>query len=747
MSNMSFISAHRSKLPAIILFTALLLLAANACVKQSHRSDTLDISFKMSSTTFYNGDEFSFTIKSNHKALRVISFDFPLAPSLMKEDKVYDIPSEGLVISAKLSIPKTQKGTFSICIEDVDTGQQKTFESEYTAYTSSNIEIVIENEPAGGSLLKYQYNDVPAVIEGDDFSFIVHSRLKNLTLKNFNCEFNDGQLKGGEEITFNEFGEKRYTFKSVNVDYDAFNKKCEMSLTFYVPETQIDTTVTAEYIRLRKFTPSVTLEPSTLVYNSAASLKFAANRQKIELVSHKEPDWFEYENNYLNVSDLGENRKASINTKPLVIPEGEEDGSLEFEIKDTEYTGRTEKIVVPYTIARNIPPQDISFSLEGNYVETEEGVVEINQDELLRVKLSTSTKNSDNLYSVSVVKTPSDKYTLGEDISLYAPKKGESRAVSDIKSHDFVQEVTVADGDFYINTNLNSGFFRISVSAKNDSSVSREIALYVKECFVVFVVEEEHYDLEWNYADFGHPQKTAWYGLPSKLTGYFASWGNNLSPEEQLVKYGHTAFESYLSNKLTRRNDINEVSVSWTIDFAPNQSSDDYLYVPTASCNDYNVHVVIHDKYSHYFQLGGLNPGKHVDATPPYGSTELKYEQLPLPGKDLISGTEKASLTTGEIDKFYLNEAMNALKKLDCKGNIAYARHNHMDYDYFASRPERYWTHLNFNITNFNGIGDTYKVKYILYAFKWQTKSSDYWWKSIDKAGVLVDAETGNKIL
>lgn len=740
---MSHVSIRGRTHSAIILFTALLLLVANACVKQSHRSDTLDISFKMSSTTFYNGDEFSFTIKSNHKALRVISFDFPLAPSLMKEDKVYDIPSEGLVISAKLSIPKTQKGTFAICIEDVDTGLQKTFESEYTAYTSSNIEIVIENEPAEGRLLQYQYDDVPAVIEGDDFSFIVHSKLKNLTLKNFNCEFNDGQLKDGEEITFNEFGEKRYTFKSVNVDYDAFNKKCEMSLTFYVPETQIDTTVTAEYIRLRKFTPSVTLEPSTLIYNSVASLKFAANRQKIELVSHKEPDWFEYEGSYLRISDLGENLKASINTKPLVIPEGEGDGSLEFEIKDTEYTGRTEKIVVPYTIARNIPPQDISFSFEGNYVETEEGVVEINQDELLRVKLSTSTKNSDNLYSVSVVKTPSDKYTLGKDISLYAPKKGESRTVSDIMSHDFVQAVTVADGDFYINTNLNFGFYRLVVSAKNDSSVSREIALYVKDCFVVFIVEEEHYDMEWIYTTFGYPQKSAWYGLPSKLTGYFASWGYNRSPEEQLVKYGHTTFESYLSNKLTRRNDINKVSVSWTIDYGPSHD-----YVPTASINDYNKYVTIHDKHSPYFQEGGINPGDHLDATAPKEATELKYEkQLPVPGNELITNTETTSLTAGEIDKFYLNEAMNALMKLDCKGDIAYSRHTRMDYDYFPSRPERYWDHLNFNITHFEGIGDTYKVKYILYLFKWRKESSDYWWKSIDKVGVLIDAETGNMIL
>ena len=90
---------------------------------------------------------------------------------------------------------------------------------------------------------------------------------------------------------------------------------------------------------------------------------------------------------------------------------------------------------------------------------------------------------------------------------------------------------------------------------------------------------------------------------------------------------------------------------------------------------------------------------------------------------------------------------MDALKKLDCKGDIAYSRHHRMDYDYFPSRPERYWDHLNFNITNFNGIGDTYKVKYILYAFKWQTKSSDYWWKPLDKVGVLVDAETGNTIV
>lgn len=695
-----------------------------------------------------HGEDFTFKVYSNMKSFKITKFDCPFETSEIEPGMTFSVSELGYYLFTIKNVKVSESGhhTLSMTVVEPVSGLACDLSEDFNAYTSSNISLVIENERAAGS----KFSDKsygPAVIGGDDFVFTVRSRSERLLLKSYTCEFNDGQLFEGEEFVFDELGEKRITMESVDVDMDAFNEKHVLSMTFYNLDSKRDTTVTAEYICLRKFEPTVTLEPSSLVYNGTASLKFAANRQNVELVSDKEPAWFKFADGRLRITDLGENLKLIVKTQPLVIPEGEGDGSLEFEIKDAEYTGRTEKVVVPYKIARNIPPQDISFSFEGNYVETAEKVIEINQDELLRVKLSTSTKNSDNLYSVSVVKTPSDTYTLGKDIALYAPGKGESRVISDIKKHDFVQKVTVTDNDFYINTNLNSGFFRISVSAKNDSSVSREIALYVKDCFVVFVVEEEQYDLEWNYVTFSRAQKTAWYGLPSKLTGYFASWGNNLSPEEQLVKYGHTAFGSYLSNKLTRRNDINEVSVSWTIDFAPNQSSDDYLYVPTASCNDYNVYVVIHDKYSHYFQEGGLNPGHHVDAAAPDGSSELKYEQLPLPGKGLISGTETASLTTGEIDKFYLNEAMNALKKLDCKGDIAYARHDRMDYDYFPSRPERYWTHLNFNITNFNGIGDTYKVKYILYNFKWRKESSDYWWKSIDKVGVLVDAETGNTIV
>lgn len=727
MSNMSFISAHRSKHPAIILFTALLLLAVNACVKQSHRGDTLDISFKMSSTTFYNGDEFSFTIKSNHKALRVISFDFPLAPSFMKEDKVYDIPSEGLVISAKLSIPKTQKGTFSICIEDVDTGLQKTFESEYTAYTSSNIEILIENEPAEGSLLQYQYKDVPAVIEGDDFSFIVHSRLKNLTLKNFNCEFNDGQLKGGEEITFNEFGEKRYTFKSVNVDYDAFNKKCEMSLTFYVPETQIDTTVTAEYIRLRKFTPSVTLEPSTLVYNSAATLKFAANRQKIELVSHKEPDWFEYEDSYLKISDLGENLKASINTKPLVIPEGEGDGSLEFEIKDTEYTGRSQKIVVPYAIARGIPPQDMSLSYEGKYNETSEGVLEINQDELIRVNISTSTKNSDNLFSASVIDYPGTYHSSSENVSLYAPKKGESRTSSDVMKHQFEQHVTVTDNDLFIVTRTLTGYNKIRITAKNDSSVKKEISIYVRNCYVVFVVEEEQTDIAEDLVSFGYYFPNRWFGLPTKITGYFASWEKTYDPKDKKdILYNHDSYTSY-ANNLTKRTDVKSIKVSWSIDFGPTNNQ-----VPTAYCNDYSAKVVM--------------PGHTAKVAS--GFTDLQYEVLPAPGEGILADEDASEITNGNTEKFILNNAQELLRRLDCKGDIYYARHPRMSNDMYYSRPENYWNHFNFNITGFEGVKDVYKVKYIMYLFKdpFLKNAPVYWWKSIDKVGILVDAKTGEKI-
>ena len=705
------------KISQIVILFILVILSVS-CRRASIDAGLFEASLSVSSTRINDGEEFSFTLKANRSKIRVVSFDFPLAPSLIKEDTVYEVPSNGWTTSVIVSVPITQKGKLHLCVEDIDTGAQKSFEIDYQAYRSAKIEIEIKNAPAEGTKFGYDYKNIPAVIEGDDFSFVIYSKIETLILKNFNCEFNNGQLVENSELSFKGENEKKYTFKTVSVDSDKYEKPCELSLTFYVPETQKDTTVTAKYIRLKKFSPEVTLEPSTLAYNDVCSIKFASNRPISQLVSHKEPAWFV-------ITDLGEELDKVFYTKPLNIPEGENDGVLEFEFKDVEYTNRTKKITIPYHIAKNIPPKDIAIEVEDKYSRSSDGSFVMYQEDLLHVKVSTSTRNSDNLYNVSVKNTPSGSYSATNDISLYAPQKGQSREESNVLKYTFAKEVTVTDNDFYIKANSNTGYYQITISAKNDSSVSQDIFLSVKNS-VMFVVEMETEQSQRTYDYWIH----TWKLIPTKVTGYFASWENTTHPVTYLTdvkNWGYSkcvAFHETYLNSLTKHDDVKELIVKSSIDYGPSSPN-------VCTWNYYRI-----DKYFTGWPITG--------------------HTLPKAGEELISISDTTTIDNDRDKKFILDNAKDRLRELDCYGNIVERYEGSMKEPQHYIRPKDYWTHFNFDITSFEGIEKTYKVKYILYVFKIPMYDSIfsalggpgtiYWWKSIDNVGILVDVETGTNV-
>lgn len=714
----------------IFLFLALI-----SCRRPTIEAQLFEATFTVSSTIIHDGDTFSFTLKSNRSKIKVISFDFPLIPSLIKEDAVYDIPADGWIVSSQVSISKTQQGTLRLTIEDTETGERKKFEIDYEANRSANIEVEIENDAALGTKFDYHYQNYPAVIEGDDFSFLLRSKTDKLVLKSFNCEFNDGQLSENAEISFNGDKEKRYTFKSVAVDSDRYERPCELSLTFYIPETKKDTTITKQYIRLKKFAPVVTLSPETLVYKETCSVKIASNRQIIHLVSHREPEWFKYEDFELNISDLGSNLYTVFYTTPLDVPEGENDGELEFELKDIEYTGRTETITVPYHIAKNIPPQDISVEFEGEYTQPAgdtDAPIKTYQEELIHVKVTTTTRNSDNLYKVSVEKYPGAQWVSEKDVSLYAPEKGESREKEDVLKHTFSKVVTVADNDFFIRSYSTIGSYKLVISAANDNSVSKDINIQVRNS-VVFVVELQSETKSFKYDICRHE----WYYVPKAVTGYFASWENTTHPLSFLTNWqnqkreGYKNLQDYL-NSLTRVDDVKKIIVTSSIDCGPTCSG-------VIAWNHYKTKR--NSWYGYYNELEG----------------SLEY---PKPGEEYTSIIDTCSVYNPKYEKFILENAKEKIKDPTCYGDVIIPGSLTMtgeDEINGKIRPTDYWDHFNFKIESFEGEGNMYSVKYILYAFKAKDVNyawfvplfydQMYWWKDIDKIGILIDAKTGLAVL
>lgn len=661
------------------------LLTLSSCVKETARGDYFTVDFQLNNSVFYDGDEISFTIRTNRKNLKIVDFIFPIAPNFLTVNSTYQVQDGLWIPKAKVSVPTSQRGRLSIVFQDPTTGAQKEFSAIYTAYASSKVNLIIENEALGINNGWGNRDRYPTIVNGDDFTFTITSKAEKLILKDIRCEFNDGSLRVGDALVFAD-GSYTHSFKKVLTD-DNKNAKT-LSLTLNNPETSRDTTILAKYVTMSDFQPKVWLENSVLKPGESASIKVSANHQRFT-VAYTAPEWFVIANmsSYSATTvDLGfEDTRTFITENLNITTTGS--GELKFEFIDSEVTGRSVIRTVKYTIANNIDPKDISVKYNGSAYPT--NGVTINSDEVIRLDISTATVNSNNLFHAKMTSTGNAGKCL-----FYAPVSSTEYSSSSI----FTTETDIKKGILYIKGGPAGGEYTVRIHAKNDESVYSDVKVILRQN-VAFIVDAdfENKVSNFNWGDVTETdnkyRNTGWYGVPVSMTGYFV----NIDDVSKLKSASQGSNEALLSYVGT----LNRVPIQ------------NYTVTSSIDINDVKYCRYFCGSYNDYLSNGKMCN----DATTSDGM--IKYAQYP--SSLLKTYTDSNVAPTGELT---FASVFTELKNMNCFVKTAqwsFWGGDNCYYNWMFPEKEgvsNRWTRLNFRISNFNGIQQSYNVRYIIYLYK-----------------------------
>lgn len=342
-----------------------LLTVSVSCVKKTSRGDNFEASFRLTSESFSDGEEFGFVITANHSPLKVLDFKFPLKPDLVKVGEQYSFSDNTWKVAEPIEVSESQPGRLSITVEDVATGSQMSFEGLYMATRTASVSMSIDNEVS----TKTRY---PNIVDGDDVSVTLLSNSDFLILKQFSCEFNDGTLAVDKKFGFRN-GRCKVVFQKVKVTEDMIDmvNPGVISMTFYDPDSETTMTASAEYTKMVAFEADVTLGQQAIISEEEFTLKFRSNRNAFSLTAVDGPAWFKelfYGKKNLTVGPDG---YASLSVTAPVVPSS--DGVLTFTLEDTNYTGRSIIVTTPYKARTNVTPDAITASNDNVILDTEEG--------------------------------------------------------------------------------------------------------------------------------------------------------------------------------------------------------------------------------------------------------------------------------------------------------------------------------------------------------------------------------------
>lgn len=475
-----------------------------SCVKETSRGDNFSIEFQLNTPVFYDGDYISFTVKTNRSEVKVTEFSFPDAPEMVSVNSRYSVTDGYWTQRARAAVSATHRGRLSITFEDPVTGATRSFKEQYTAYSATGVRVSIENPVIQSANLRSR---VSTVVGGDDFVFTIHSKSERLILKGFSCEFNDGQLRENREFTFPDSGELRITMEDVDVKEDRYNESSLLSLTFLNPETERDTTVTAEYVKVTQFKPTLTVTPTNIVDGDVVTLRFGGNRSPYTVTSLSAPSWFSYDGvfGYGNYSvALGADGTKTVETEPVSIA-ADSSGDLVFELEDTGYTNRKTTIRVPYKASALQDPKTVVV---------DKSSATVNSDETLVVKVSTNDTYSTNTFHAAMSSADNEGKIL-----FYAPSANETTDPRDIASDKFAKEVDIKAGLVYMRSCGEAGQFPVKISAKNRTNVYKTVNVKVRKDVVLVLKADcyNHMTTDGGYvSDNSHWH--GWYGMPKSIT-------------------------------------------------------------------------------------------------------------------------------------------------------------------------------------------------------------------------------------
>lgn len=563
-----------------------------SCVPQTTtRGDYFEIEFDLNTPVFYDGDYVSFTVKTNRPSVKVTAFDFKESPEFVKVNSTYNITDGFWTQKASVPVPESRRGRMSITFMDPETGATKDFQAEYTAYASTNLRLSIDNDIISSAKLKAR---VPTIVGGDDFKFTVSSKAEKLMLKDFKCEFNDGQLERGQEYIFGEEGRINFSIPSVKVTEDKFDEPSQLSLTFYNPDTEKDTTVTADYVKVMAFNPSVSINPSSIVDGDIITVRFTGNRSTYRLDSYSAPDWFKMSTLYNGSPiSLDIDGYKEFESEPVTISENSK-GEISFQLTDSEYTQRTMICKVDYSTQAKQDPWSV-------VVDKSSAI--INNGEVLVIKVTTNDTYSTNLFHAQMLNSVDN-----EKLLFYAPKAGETTAPEGVSDSYFTKEVDITANTLYIKGLDKHGTFKVKVCAKNRTNVYKEISISVRRDVALKLkglFSSTSYSTTYKEGLTNIDITVGWNGLPlqNQMTAELVSYVNSSSTD--IMNISKDNVNKYVTFYSLNDGNTSPFNVSFIVTFGNQCSSK--MYFGTYGSAKEATNAIINNNTSYATYPSSLN--------------------------------------------------------------------------------------------------------------------------------------------
>ncbi len=555
------------KHPFSIILCITACLSVLSCIKETSRSDAFEASFTLDTDTVYDGDEFGFTVKCNRSQFKIVSFEFPLSPGLLEPNATCSTRDGVWTLRERVSVPQSQRGRLSLSIQDTETGLVKEFSALYTAYASSGLSLLIENEAVSSKMITA---GLPTVVGGDDFVFSLRGKAERLIIESFDCEFNDGILSVGGEILLSG-GAASFRIPAVSAA-DDFSPKT-LSLTLLNPETGRDTTVTASYVKASRFAPGVTLADSRLIQGETATVRLTANRPLFHLKEYTAPSWFVLKDYSPDAPEVALNIDgyATLVTSPLDIDKNGS-GNLNFELFDSEYTRRSVIVSVPYTATVRSAPGNVSLSASD---------LKLCTGETASVTVSTTTAHSTGLFTAKILS--------GEGkVGLYAPTSSEPETPDEISPDRYVQECAVSDGRLFLRGMEDKwGDVTVRVCAKGNEKVYKDVRIYLRRDVALrlkgYFYEYIHPtpdDIDDIFSDVGG---IGWHGFPRSVEAELVSVENRSSRDLLTLKKDEVS--TYVRCFSLSDGSSSPLSASFVVSVG-NKVTSNFFYAPYKSYPD-----------------------------------------------------------------------------------------------------------------------------------------------------------------
>ena len=477
------------------------LLALSSCRNKEINVDVFKASLEVMTKTVYEGEDFEFRVFSN-KSFKIESLSMASDPSLVKSifpayapNSVYTIDEKGYqdFIIKEVHIASSHRGTLSMVVSDPETGKKYELTDYYTFYSAANAKLVINNLPASGESVDLDMT-VPLVVDGDDFSFSISLKTPSATLKDFDCEFNDGQLKKGMDLDFSDGLPRTFTFPAVSVQEDGYAAPNTLSLTLVDNETGEESTVTANYLKITEFKPEVSLQPSSFRTGESPVVKISSNRNSFKLLEYTGPEWFNVTNGLsqnaeIQLTDVG---YATYTVSP-VETSASESGTIKFFFKDNHFTLREKEVDVTYSVQAPTAPQDVIVK---------DAPSSIANGETATLSISTSTEHSTNLFTAEAT---NGGFLLKTEDSDAGSKK-----------------VDIANGKLIVVGTTESGYHSISIYPQGNKSKAKNVTIYVRQDIAIVIdinsanlinqITTENRPCDHFYVNNGDPRYIGWYG-------------------------------------------------------------------------------------------------------------------------------------------------------------------------------------------------------------------------------------------